>query len=227
MRLSEIYASVQGEGPDVGMPTQFIRFAGCNLKCPGWPCDTEHAINPEKYRHEWETVTPWDIFSRVEQNKGPYHVSLTGGEPFLQKNDDLEALVNTYLPRYSINVFTNGTLPFHAWVQQPRVKVIMDWKLGGSGHGAHRWETRLRNLGFLSAKDSVKFVCVDKQDFNDAIRLWQEYVDVFQYIGIYVGAAWGKVTEAEVAEWLIASRLPWKLNVQVHNHIFNRDDREI
>lgn len=36
IRLSEIFASVQGEGRFTGMPTIFVRFFGCNLKCDGF-----------------------------------------------------------------------------------------------------------------------------------------------------------------------------------------------
>jgi len=65
MRLSELYTSIQGEGPRVGQPVQFMRFAGCNLRCPSWPCDTQHAIDAARYRHEWETVTPEELAGRV------------------------------------------------------------------------------------------------------------------------------------------------------------------
>lgn len=226
MRLSEIYTSIQGEGPGIGRPTTFVRFAGCNLRCPGWPCDTQHAIDPQKYRHEWETLPPNEVYSRIRDVNTNGRVTLTGGEPFLQPQDELVSLVDVYMRQYQIEVFTNGTLAFDDWVQQQRVTVIMDWKLPGSGEDGYL-NTRLKNLGMLTNKDAVKFVCVDRDDFETAWNLTvNEYPELFQYIGhIYIGAAWGKVTEAEVAGWLIESGHDLELNVQMHNYIWPRDQR--
>jgi 7-carboxy-7-deazaguanine synthase len=225
MKLSELYTSVQGEGPDVGRLTQFVRFAGCNLRCPGWPCDTEHAINPAKYRNEWETIDTYTLYGRIVAGK-LWHITLTGGEPFLQKEEDLDTLVNVYAMNYEVNIFTNGTLEWPDWVEYDRVKMIMDWKLPGSGEDGYL-ETRLRNLGHLRDKDAVKFVCVDKGDYNTAIATIEAHPELFQYVGhLYVGAAWGKVKEAEVVEWM-KERNPhnFKLNVQVHNYLWDRNAR--
>jgi 7-carboxy-7-deazaguanine synthase len=229
MRLSEIYTSVQGEGPDFGELTQFVRFAGCNLRCAGWACDTQHAIDPAKYRHEWETVTPNEVAARLRCPSAVKHITLTGGEPFLQPANELDALVSNYLMRDRINVFTNGTILWSDWVQKQNVCVIMDWKLPGSGEN-DRHKERLRNLGYLTNKDAVKFVCVDKNDFWAAHRVVENHPELFQHVGhLYLGVAWGKLQEAEIVEWLKVHGNPlgFKLNVQVHNYIFNREDRGI
>ncbi|MBO8477106.1 MAG: 7-carboxy-7-deazaguanine synthase QueE, partial [Bacteroidetes bacterium] len=41
-RINEIFYSLQGEGYFTGTPSVFIRFSGCNLKCPF--CDTDHSL---------------------------------------------------------------------------------------------------------------------------------------------------------------------------------------
>lgn len=229
MRISEIYTSVQGEGPGVGWPTQFIRFAGCNLRCAGWPCDTQHAIDPEKYRHEWRTVTVDDILIDLAPNVR--RVTLTGGEPFLQPAKQLTDLVTRLLSTdYTIEVFTNGTLPFPFWVLEPQVNIIMDWKLTGSGEDPNN-ETRLANLSMLNSNDAIKFVCATENDFAEACKLWAVHLAVPHYVNknphVYAGAAWGKVTEAQVADWIREAYPPFKLNVQVHNYIFDRNRRGI
>jgi 7-carboxy-7-deazaguanine synthase len=76
LRISEIFASVQGEGIWVGVPSVFVRISGCNLRCT-W-CDTPYASwNPEGPVMEMaailEEVRRHDIV----------HVVVTGGEPMV------------------------------------------------------------------------------------------------------------------------------------------------
>ncbi len=74
MKLAEIFYSVQGEGQLAGVPSVFIRFAGCNLRCT-W-CDAKHASwHPES--EEW---TEADVLREVEKYN-TRHCVITGGEP--------------------------------------------------------------------------------------------------------------------------------------------------
>ncbi len=225
MRLSELYTSCQGEGPGVGHMTQFIRFAGCNLRCPGWPCDTQHAIDPEKYRHEWEKVTPDDVMVRVQPY--PKRVTLTGGEPFLQPKDEMNALIAALVQRgYTIEAFTNGTTqwPDSVGYWNQSIHIIMDWKLSGSGENPFD-EMRLKNLKRLGAKDAVKFVIKDENDFVQAIHLWQDFVTRICDAQVYYGAVWGTIDNAKLVELVQRERLDWKLNVQVHNYLWPPHER--
>src|SRR6476469_9634383 len=97
MRISEIYVSTQGEGPNVGKRTCFVRFGGCNLRCAGWPCDTPFAVDPKLYRHTWTQVSPDNLAADIieECNNDPnITICFTGGEPLIQKTDDLERLIS-------------------------------------------------------------------------------------------------------------------------------------
>ena len=105
-KINEIFYSIQGEGFHAGMPCVFIRFAGCNLRCPF--CDTRH-----------EEGTEMDD-ERIWAEAGKYpatHVVLTGGEPGLQVD---EAFVEgLHRMGKSVHVETNGTCPLPAnidWV---------------------------------------------------------------------------------------------------------------
>lgn len=76
LRISEIFASIQGEGKWAGVPSTFIRVSGCNLRCV-W-CDTPYA--------SWTPEGPiMDLNSIVAEaeNHGLRHVVVTGGEPML------------------------------------------------------------------------------------------------------------------------------------------------
>jgi|SRR5690349_12279324 len=229
MRISEIYTSIQGEGPGAGSPTTFIRFAGCNLKCAGWPCDTQHAIDPKRYRHEWQVMMPEEIQAAVPMY--PLAVTLTGGEPLIQPAEEMERLVDALWQRgCKIELFTNGTQPLPTWVRRlDGVSVIMDWKLSSSGEDPHN-DTRYDNVSLLREMDAIKFVCTSIDDVKQALRFAdniREIIDDDFPPQFYLGVAWGRLKESELAEYMVAAEVPltWKLNVQVHNYIWPRDER--
>jgi 7-carboxy-7-deazaguanine synthase len=231
MQLSEVYTSIQGEGPRTGVPTVFVRFAGCNLKCPGWPCDTQHAIDPALYRDQWKTTGPREIFDliRQEQNfSGARNICLTGGEPFLQKGDDLRELCQLMLAtsyETTIEVFTNGTLLWPSWAVY-HLRFIMDWKLKGSGDTTE-FDYMMRNATHLRPKDAVKFTVASLGDFEEAVDIWKRYRDTLagKPPKVYCGPVWGKMEAAEVASLILANRLQWRLNVQLHKFVWDPEAR--
>lgn len=102
MRVVEIFRSIQGEGPLIGTPCVFIRLAGCNLRCVY--CDTKYA---------WEGGTEIDVgelVRRVLELRSGEWVTITGGEPFLQRLDELEELLRRLKTWFRIAVETNATI---------------------------------------------------------------------------------------------------------------------
>lgn len=77
-RVNDIFYSLQGEGVNTGRPAVFVRFSGCNLRCPF--CDTSFTSFTE--------MTNDEIVSRVKEWPATM-VILTGGEPTLQVDADL------------------------------------------------------------------------------------------------------------------------------------------
>lgn len=73
-KISEIFHSVQGEGVYAGVPSTFIRFSGCNLRCV-W-CDTPYA----SWHPEGDVLTVDQILEHLTEIN---HVVITGGEPML------------------------------------------------------------------------------------------------------------------------------------------------
>ena len=100
-RINEIFYSVQGEGYYAGTPAVFIRFSGCNLKCPF--CDTNFK--------EYKEMTADEIAAEVERvNYGRCeHIVVTGGEPTLQWDKELYGTLDRL--GYYIAMETNGTNP--------------------------------------------------------------------------------------------------------------------
>jgi len=102
-RIAEIFVSIQGEGAAVGIPTLFIRFAGCNLDCTYCDTRTEH------YRH----YTPAAFVKKVSRfcNDTYLMISLTGGEPLLQVDFLEKVLPYLKAKQKPLYLQTNGTLP--------------------------------------------------------------------------------------------------------------------
>ena len=93
----EIFESLQGEGRNTGRPCVFLRFAGCNLKCP-W-CDTEVA---KRF-----SASTQEILDELRQYRAK-SVILTGGEPTIQEGMP-ELVAALKAKGYWIGVETNGT----------------------------------------------------------------------------------------------------------------------
>jgi len=225
LRLSEIYTSIQGEGPNVGRPTQFVRFGGCNMRCPGWPCDTQHAIDPQ-YSDEWEQIEPIELMARVKD--WPRAVCITGGEPLTQRTKEMDTFGDTLLDmNFDIDLFTNGSQAFPKWYRDEGVCIIMDWKLDGSGEGMTGIDQRVENMKLLEEKDAIKFVVKDRWDLEQAKDTYYLHNMYLRPFVVYIGAAWGHVTDGEIIEYLDRHQLNWMLNVQVHKYIWEPDKRGV
>ncbi len=97
-RVNNIFYSLQGEGHNVGRPAVFVRFAGCNLRCPF--CDTEF--------DSYQVMSGEDILAAISGYSARFIV-LTGGEPTLQVD---EALVDLFHQHgYTVAMESNGTRP--------------------------------------------------------------------------------------------------------------------
>jgi organic radical activating enzyme len=97
MHLTEIFYSIQGEGPAMGRPATFIRLAGCNLSCQG--CDTED--------RPCLKLSIADVLARIQSNR----VVITGGEPTLQMEQISQLISLLHSNGFEINIETNGTNP--------------------------------------------------------------------------------------------------------------------
>lgn len=231
LRLSELYTSIQGEGPNVGQATQFVRFAGCNLRCPGWPCDTPHSIDPSIWHVESEKLDSEELYRRLAD--WPMSLTLTGGEPFLQNNEQLKAFAELAVAEYSVDIFTNGTLPFPAWLFDHYAEdstIILDWKLSGSGEilSDQQEDTRWDNVALLRDHDALKFTVTSFSDLDAARELFLKLVsDVELDCDVYVGGVWGAIQDYKIADYIMVHELDWKLNVQLHKHIWAPDKRGV
>jgi 7-carboxy-7-deazaguanine synthase len=159
MHVMEIYRSIQGEGTLLGVPTTFVRFFACNLRC-SW-CDTKYSWSVRE-GGIWETLTPQEVAARVHA-QGARHVVLTGGEPTLQK--ELATLARLLKANdHHLTVETNTTI-----YPEKVVSLIDLWslspKLASAGEQYLRYPVIERFLtGLRPEQQQWKFVIRDDAD---------------------------------------------------------------
>ena len=102
-RVNEIFVSLQGEGRNTGRAAVFVRFSGCNLRCPF--CDTDHA--------DYREMSDSEILEAIG-GYGVRFVVLTGGEPTLQVDEPFLAMLHS--AGYEVAMETNGTRPVLAGI---------------------------------------------------------------------------------------------------------------
>ncbi len=202
MKVCEIFASIQGEGLDIGLPTVFVRSVGCNLRCD-W-CDTKYA---------YEGGAEWSVDS-LESRIATYKVKrvcLTGGEPLMQK--DASELVQRLLKAgYEVSVETNGSYPVGSIIaldKTGKLRVSLDVKCPSSKMDR---KMRFDNLAELRKLDQVEFGLRDMKDYAHARAVLKEHPTnasvVFQPV-------WGR-SGARFAEAILKDGLDARVLVQLH-----------
>jgi 7-carboxy-7-deazaguanine synthase len=209
--VCETFVSLMGESTRVGVPAFFIRLTGCNLRCRY--CDTAYA---------YEGGSSMTVGTLVDLARSQPHrlVLVTGGEPLLQA--ETQALLTDLLDAGSAACLeTNGSLPIGA--VDARVHRILDVKCPASGMADnHVWA----NMDLLTARDEVKFVVADQLDFTYAL----EVITRFRLAGrlpVLISPVFGQVALQEAAAWILATRLPLRLNPQLHKYIWGPEVRGV
>jgi 7-carboxy-7-deazaguanine synthase len=211
IKINEIFYSIQGESSFAGLPCVFIRFTYCNLRCTY--CDTEYAF------YDGNELTIDEIIKQVE--KFDCHlVEITGGEPLIQEN--IQTLIQElFSHNYEVLIETGG----HVDIEQvdKRVKIIMDIKCPSSGESEKNlWS----NLDKLQPSTELKFVMGDKNDFEWAISIIHKY-KLKQNNTILFSPVFGKLNNEKLANWILDSKLPIKMQIQMHKYIWDPDKRSV
>jgi 7-carboxy-7-deazaguanine synthase len=200
LRLTEIFLSIQGESTRVGLPTVFVRLTGCPLRC-SW-CDTDYAFTGG------EATTVAAVLERVAA-LGCHTVCVTGGEPLAQ-HGCLALLAALCDAGHSVSLETSGALDIAA--VDPRVSRVMDLKAPGSGEAdKNRWD----NLAHLSGRDELKIVLRDRADYEWAHNAIATH-DLAARCPVLLSPVAGELAPAQLAEWILADRLPVRMQLQLH-----------
>ena len=204
LRITEIFHSIQGEADSVGWPTVFVRLTGCPLRC-GY-CDTAYAF------HGGQWMGMDEVLQQVASH-GARHVTVTGGEPLAQKNCTL-LLKRLCDAGYAVSLETSGALSIAGL--DPRVVKVMDLKTPGSGESERNL---MENLAVLTAEDQVKFVICDRADYE-----WSRELVARQELAarcqVLFSPSHEQVHPRELADWILADKLPVRLQVQLHKYLW-------
>lgn len=210
MRINEIFKSIQGEGLFIGIPTTFIRTAGCDLRCV-W-CDTPYALL-DSQGTEWSME---DIMSEVGK-AGARNVCLTGGDPLKQMDDSVRLINRLVDSGYNVVLETSGAYDISGLPRSDRLVISMDMKTPGSGMADRNLPG---NIGLLRPGDQLKFILTDESDYLFAKRFVQENRIACEIIMTPVGGKEiGWLAERVLSDGLNARVLP-----QLHKFIWG-DER--
>lgn len=163
--INEIYLAVCGEGREIGLPATFVRTSGCNLRCPGWPCDTPYtSARPEGVRMAIEAVA-----DRVAEIGCP-RVFITGGEPLLWRRPLRLLLERLREQGHTLMLQSNGTI-YAEEVFALCDQVSLDCKTPSSGEESE-YEVIRRSVA-EAPQPQVKFVIRDEEDYAYALTVYE------------------------------------------------------
>ena len=212
LTVNEIFHSIQGESTYVGQPCVFVRLTACDLRC-SW-CDTPYAF------YEGRKMSIEQVLTEVEQFECKT-VEITGGEPLLQP--DVYPLMDRLLERGKRVLLETGGHRSVAQVPDGVVR-IMDVKCPGSGEaGKMDWQ----NLQRLGARDQVKFVLKDRSDYEYARDIVEREQLAERIDAVLFSPVHGVLESKLLASWILADRLPVRLQLQAHKYIWSPETRGV
>ena len=210
--VNEIFYSIQGESTRAGRPCVFVRLTACDLRCT-W-CDTAYAF------HEGAKRTLDEVMAEVERFDCPL-VEITGGEPLLQ--DEVYPLMERLLSSgRTVMLETGGHRPIDR-VPREVIKIV-DVKCPGSGEaGRNDWT----NLAALAPHDEVKFVIKHREDYDFAREVIARYDLPSHCAAVLMSPVHGELDSRQLSEWMLADRLPARLQLQLHKFIWPPNTRGV
>ena len=212
LTVNEIFHSIQGESTHQGRPCVFVRLTACDLRC-SW-CDTPYAF------HEGTRMTVEGVLERVA-GYGCDVVEITGGEPLLQP--EVYPLMERLLAEGRTVLLETGGHRDASRVP-PGVRRILDVKCPGSGEAEKNcWQ----NLDGLRATDEVKFVIRDRADYDYARDVCARHGLVGRCAAVHFSPVHGVMHPRQLAEWILADRLPVRLQLQSHKYIWDPETRGV
>lgn len=218
-KVVEKFVSINGEGKLSGELAVFIRFKGCNLDCSY--CDTKWANDKSA---EYEVMTSNQIYDFIKETK-VRNVTLTGGEPLLQKGiDDLLKLLSSD-ENLSVEIETNGSVNLKKFKSiKDSIKFTMDYKLPSSNMED---KMDLSNFDYLNRNDVVKFVVGRIEDLDKTKKIIDKYNLTFN-TNVYISPVFEKIELNKIVDYMKDNNMnKVKFQIQIHKIIWSKDKRGV
>jgi 7-carboxy-7-deazaguanine synthase len=210
LRVTEIFRSIQGESTHAGRPCAFVRLTGCPMRCV-W-CDSEYTFTGG------ERKSLEEVLAEVRAMNCRL-VEVTGGEPLAQR-EAFTLITSLCDAGFEVLIETGGYVSTEG--VDPRAKLILDVKCPASGEAErNHWP----NLERLRADcDEIKFVVVDRADWDYALDVIARYDLERRAHAILVSPVWGQTDLQSLAAWVAASGLlKVRMQMQLHKMIWGAD----
>jgi 7-carboxy-7-deazaguanine synthase len=161
-----------------------------------------------------------DVIAAIDGHGCPL-VEITGGEPLLQ--EDVYALMDRLISDGREVMLETGGHRTIARVPAAVLKVV-DIKCPGSGEsGKNDWS----NLDRLAPHDEVKFVISDRADYEFARDAIGRHQLADRTAAVLLSPVHGVLEPRALSEWMLADRLPARLQVQLHKYIWTPTTRGV
>ncbi len=213
LRVTEIFRSIQGESTHAGRPCSFVRLTGCPMRCV-W-CDSAYTFTGGA------ALSLDDVMQQVSL-MGCRLVEVTGGEPLIQRgafaliqrlcDEDYEVLIETggYVSTEEVDL---------------RASIILDVKCPGSGEAERNHWPNLERL--RADRDEVKFVIAGQADWDYARDCIKRYDLEHRAKAVLLSPVWSAVDLREMADWVSASGLDVRMQLQMHKTIWGAEARGV
>jgi len=209
LRVTEMFRSIQGESTHAGRPCTFVRLTGCPMRCT-W-CDSEYTFGGGEH------FTIDDIMWKVRDFECNL-VEITGGEPLAQREafDLIKRLCDEH---FEVLIETGGYVSTEE--VDRRAKIILDIKCPASSEAERNHWPNLNRL--RPDLDEVKFVIVDRNDWEFAKKIIAEYDLEKSSKAVLISPAWGLIDLTALANWIAESGLNVRMQLQLHKYIWGPD----
>jgi 7-carboxy-7-deazaguanine synthase len=178
-------------------------------------CDSEYTFSGGEHISLAEVLHQVELF-------GCRLVEVTGGEPLAQESSGelISALCDA---NYEVLVETGGYLSTEPL--DPRARIILDVKCPASGESERNHWPNLERL--RADQDEVKFVIADSEDWAYAKKIIEEHSLIRRARAVLISPAWGLMDLQQLADWVAASGLEVRMQLQLHKYIWGPEVRGV
>jgi len=225
-KVTSIFLSIDGEVNKYGQGkwSVFIRMFGCKSGQCSY-CDTTYSKGDTSH---YDEIDLKELLYRIDmESKGCKKVTITGGEPLEQGEENIEKLLKALRDKgYNISLETNGVYNLSNLIlKYPQVSYIVDYKLPTAGNVFNKMN--ISNFKLLRAWDRIKMVICNRHDFEVGLDIINQSNDIIA--PIYFSPCGNELSPMQLFYWMKQSNCP-ELNIgynlQLHKYIFKQDWRD-